>query len=299
MKTKDVIDYILSKKTITYYELNRLLYAFQYDRAVEGLPPLMDDAKFFVTGRHVIVEEQTERAYCAFGTTDIFVPGGKPEPDLNSKEKATLDGLMGKYETVAMCDPEFFGDKGLVATIWDNIPKDRFDRFTRPPVTYEAMLNFIHGYEKRGTLDVRVPIDPYVKRTFEPLMRGPFLHEPYGVVTWRKILEWSSTPTPIYTVRLSIMAENRNEPLGFVVEPVYRRYLPYQLGNIPSPKARPYFEDKYESVIDAVVEHFKDWDVTSLTKLTQNQNPWVKARKRRRGDGTIPNRDIQKYFDKP
>lgn len=218
MKTKDVIDYVLSKKTITYYELNRLLYAFQYDRAVEGLPPLMDDAKFFVTGRHVIVEEQAERAYCAFGTTDIFVPGGKPEPNMEPKEKATLDELMGKYETVAMYDPEFFGDKGLVATIWDNIPKDRLDRFTRPPVTYEAMLNFIHGYKKRGTLDVRIPIDPYVKRTFEPLMRGPFLHEPYGVVTWRKILEWSSTPTPIYTVRLSIMAEDRNDPLGFVAE---------------------------------------------------------------------------------
>lgn len=86
---------------------------------------------------------------------------------------------------------------------------------------------------------------------------------------------------------------------GPVVELVYRRYLPYQLGNIPSPKTRPYLEDKYEAVIDAVVEHFKDWDVTSLTKLTQNQDPWVKARKRHRGDGTIPNRAIQKYFDKP
>ena len=32
MKTKDVIDYVLSKRRITYYELNRLLYAFQYDR---------------------------------------------------------------------------------------------------------------------------------------------------------------------------------------------------------------------------------------------------------------------------
>lgn len=86
---------------------------------------------------------------------------------------------------------------------------------------------------------------------------------------------------------------------GPVVEPVYRHYLPYQLGNIPSPKAHPYFEEKYEAVIDAVVEHFKDWNVTSLTKLTQNQDPWVKARKRRRGNGTIPNRAIQKYFDKP
>lgn len=87
---------------------------------------------------------------------------------------------------------------------------------------------------------------------------------------------------------------------GPVVEPVYMRYFRYYgLADIPSPKARPYFEEKYEAVIDAVVEHFKDWDVTSLTKLTQNQDPWVKARKRRRGDGTIPNRAIQKYFDKP
>lgn len=221
MKTKDVIDYVLSKKTISYYELNRLLYAFQYDRAVEKLPPLMDDAQFFATGRNVVVETNAEHEYCAFGASDIFTLGDKEKIDLNPEEKAVLDELMTKYPTVAMYDPEFFGKGSLVETIWESMPEQRPDLSIlgrRPPISYAAMVRFVHGYKKQGTLNVRIPIDPYVKRTFEPLMRAPLPHEPYGIVAWRRILEWSNTPTPIYTIRLSIMAEDKDMPLGFVAE---------------------------------------------------------------------------------
>lgn len=86
---------------------------------------------------------------------------------------------------------------------------------------------------------------------------------------------------------------------GPVVEPVYRHYMHYQLADIPSPKAHPYFEDKYEAIINAVTEYFKDWTVTDLTTLTQHQDPWTKTFRKRRSNGVIPNKAIQKYFDKP
>lgn len=81
---------------------------------------------------------------------------------------------------------------------------------------------------------------------------------------------------------------------GPVVEEVYMTYKRY--GACMIPRAKDYMElDKETSKdIASVLEHFRDWSCTDLTKLVHNQDPWRDAYYN--NTNVITNESILKYF---
>lgn len=85
---------------------------------------------------------------------------------------------------------------------------------------------------------------------------------------------------------------------GPVVPEVYHKYKIFGSANIPAPADLMTYDvitDNDKKLMNDIIDNCVQYSASTLTEITQNQTPWIKAYKNN-CDNVITNENIKKFF---